>query len=194
MILSLVIFSIISGIAISATGYPNPFMIGSVILAAVGAGIMSTFEVKTDPAHWVGYQLVFGIGIGLGLQQAIVVIQASLSQEDIAVGTAIVIFAQTLGGTIFICVAQNVFQNKLVGEITHARLDGLDAAAVLEAGATQIRKLVPSHFLPIVLDAYNTAITETFYVSVATASLAILGAMASPWVSVKGKKTQGASA
>ncbi|KAK0755459.1 hypothetical protein N5P37_011967 [Trichoderma harzianum] len=45
MILSLVIFSLISGGLVSTFGYYAPFILASTILMAVGAGLMSTFEV-----------------------------------------------------------------------------------------------------------------------------------------------------
>ncbi|KAG6016876.1 hypothetical protein E4U41_004333, partial [Claviceps citrina] len=113
MILSLVIFSILSGGLVTTLGHYAPFMILSAVLMSVGAGMLSTLTVDAGPAHWIGYQILFGIGVGLGMQQTMVAVQASLAGADVAIGTAIIIFAQTLGGALFICVAQNVFQNGL---------------------------------------------------------------------------------
>lgn len=187
MILSVVIFSIISGGAVSAIGYPKPFLIAAPIFAAVGAGMMSTFTVDMDTGRWIGYQIVFGIGVGLGLQQPVIVVQAALSQADVAIGTAIVVFAQTLGGAIFICIAQNIFQRELHSTVASAGIPALDPATIASVGATQIRSLVPAEFLPIVLVAYNNATTCTFDVSIAAACVAFFGALICPWISVKGK-------
>lgn len=188
MILSLVIFSIISGGLVTTIGYYAPFMIASAVLMSVGAGMISTFDANTGPAHWIGYQILFGIGVGLGMQQSMVAIQTSLEGVDVPIGTAIIVFSQTLGGALFICVAQNVFQNRLMSNV-----QGLDPASVISVGATQIRTVIPEEFLPIVLQAYNGAVTNAFYVPAAMAALSIIGAAAVPWNSVKGKKIEAAA-
>ncbi|GAB0134730.1 hypothetical protein EsDP_00003088 [Epichloe bromicola] len=194
MILSLVVFSIVSGGLVTTLGYYAPFMILSTVLMSVGAGLLSTFTVDTGPAHWIGYQIVFGIGVGLGMQQTMVAVQASLDGSDVAIGTAIIIFSQTLGGALFICVAQNVFQNKLVSNIADANIAGLDPLSVVTVGATEVRRLIAKEHLPAVLAAYNGAVTNTFYVSAAMAALSIIGAALVPWNSVKGKKIEMAAA
>ncbi|KAG5914955.1 hypothetical protein E4U53_004567 [Claviceps sorghi] len=194
MILSLVIFSIVSGGLVTTLGHYAPFMVLSSVLMAVGAGLLSTFSVDTTPAHWIGYQILFGIGVGLGMQQTMVAVQASLAPADVAVGTAIIMFAQTLGGALFICVAQNVFQNKLVANVDAARVPGLHAAQVVSVGATEIQTLIAAEYLPVVLEAYNGALTNTYYVSTAMGALSLIGAAIVPWNSVKGKKIEMAAA
>ncbi|KAG5981239.1 hypothetical protein E4U55_003150 [Claviceps digitariae] len=194
MILSLVVFSILSGGLVTTLGHYAPFMLLSTLLMSLGAGLLSTFTVDTSPAHWIGYQILFGIGVGLGMQQTMVAVQASLPGPDVAIGTAIIIFAQTLGGALFICVAQNVFQNKLVSNIAAARIAGLDPAQVVSVGATEVQTLIAKEYLPVVLEAYNGAVTNTFYVSAAMAALSVVGAALVPWNSVKGKKIEMAAA
>ncbi|KAG6163553.1 hypothetical protein E4U11_001863 [Claviceps purpurea] len=194
MILSLVVFSIVSGGLVTTLGQYAPFMLISTVLMSVGAGMLSTLAVESPPAHWIGYQLLFGIGVGLGMQQTMVAVQASLEGADVAIGTAIVIFSQTLGGALFICVAQNIFQNKLVANIAAANVAGLDASSVITVGATQIRTLIADEYLPVVLEAYNGAVTSTCYVSSAMAALSIVGSALVPWNSVKGKKIEMAAA
>lgn len=194
MILSLVLFSIVSGGLVTTLGYYAPFMMLSTVLMSVGAGLLSTFTVDTGPAHWIGYQIIFGIGVGLGMQQTMVAVQASLDSSDVAIGTAIIIFSQTLGGALFICVAQNVFQNKLVSNIADANIAGLDPLRVVTVGATEVQTLIAEEHLPAVLAAYNGAVTNTFYVSAAMAALSVVGAALVPWNSVKGKKIEMAAA
>jgi hypothetical protein len=45
---------------------------------------------------------LFGLGIGAGLMQAVLVAQTVLSDDDIATGTATLIFFQTMGGAIMV--------------------------------------------------------------------------------------------
>ncbi|KAJ3480194.1 hypothetical protein NLG97_g8129 [Lecanicillium saksenae] len=185
LILALVILSMISGGVVTAVGYYTPALIVSSILMAVGAGMLTTLQVDSGNAKWIGYQCIFGFGVGIGMQQPMVALQTSLDPSDVPIGTAIVIFSQTLGGALFICVAQNVFQNKLVSNLVAAGLAYQDVASV---GATQIRKLISQESLPAVLEAYNSAITNAFYVSASLAALSLLGALFVPWNSVKAKK------
>lgn len=193
-ILALVIVSMIGGGLVTMIGYYTPFMLLSSVFMAVGAGMLSTFEVDTGHSKWIGYQIIFGAGVGFGMQQAMVAIQASLEGPDVAIGTAIIMFGQTFGGALFISVAQSVFTNQLVSNVAAAHIEGLDPAVVVNTGATQIRNLIPPQFLPAVLTAYNTAVTRTFYVSVAMACISIVGAAFVRWNSVKGKKIEMAAA
>jgi hypothetical protein len=168
-------------------------MIISSILAAIGAGLLTTFRPDTSQPVWIGYQIVFGAGIGLGMQQTLIAVQTVLPAADVPIGTAIVMFAQTLGGAIFISVAQNVFTNRLLTNVI-AVVPDLDPSIVLQSGATNLAKAIPSQYLSGVIEAYNGAITTTFYVAVATAALSLIGAVFVEWKSVKGKKVEMAMA
>ena len=64
---------------------------------------------------------------------------------------------------------------------------------MLKTGATSLRNAVDSDSLEGVLVAYNDALTHTYYVSVAMASLSIIGALGMEWKSVKGKKLEAAA-
>ena len=94
LILSMVVLSIAAGGIITATGYYNPWMILCAILMPIGAGLLSTLAPDSGHAKWIGYQVIFGIGIGAGFQQPLIVAQAALPLSDVPIGTAIMMFAQ----------------------------------------------------------------------------------------------------
>lgn len=196
MILSLVIFSLIAGALVTAFGYYTPFIIASCILMAIGVGLISTFKVDSPPAHWIGYQIIYGIGVGIGMQQSLIAVQTVLPLKDVPTGTSILIFAQTFGGALFISVAQNVFTNRLASNLIKT-VPTLDPSIVINTGATELSRAVtandPSQ-LPGVLSAYNNALDQTYYVSVALACLTIFGAVGIEWKSVKGKKLEAVAA
>jgi len=194
MILGVVIISMLSGSLVTMLGYYTPFMIVSAVLTSIGAGLITTFQVDTNHPQWIGYQFILGAGLGFGLQQTMVAVQACLEGPDIAIGTAIMMFTQTLGGALFIAVAQNVFQNQLVSNIAAVHIQGLNPASVLTTGATELKHVFPEKFLPAVLTAYNDALTQTFYVSTGTACISIIGALCIEWKSVKGKMLETAPA
>ncbi|PYH97698.1 MFS general substrate transporter [Aspergillus ellipticus CBS 707.79] len=183
MLLGVVVFSIIAGALVSTLGYYTPFMLVAPVLVGIGGGLLSTLTVDAPTGHWLGYQVIMGMGIGVGLQQPMVVVQAALDPADIPSATAIVMFAQILGGAVFVSVAQNVFQNELFR--TLAQVPGVDAQAVVDAGATLLRDVVSPEVLSQVLTAYNMAVTHTFYVGMAIGSLSLLGALPVEWLSVQ---------
>ncbi|KAE8379042.1 major facilitator superfamily domain-containing protein [Aspergillus bertholletiae] len=185
-VLAVVIFSITSGGLVGALGYYTPFMIIAPVIAAIGAGLLSTLQMDSSNATWIGYQILYGVGVGCGLQQPIVAVQGALAPADLPTGTVIVMFMQTIGGAIFMSVGQNVFQNQLMRNLA-TQAPSVDAAKVLQAGATMLRKTVSSDMLPVALKAYNSAITEAFYVAVAMAVLALPGGLVMQWISVKGR-------
>ncbi|KAJ5305715.1 hypothetical protein PENANT_c041G09073 [Penicillium antarcticum] len=189
MIIGVIIFSILSGGLVTACGYYTPFMIASSIIMAIAAGLLATLETDSNHSKWIGYQAMFGIGIGLGMQQPMIVAQAALKTVDVPSGMAIVMFAQTLGGAIFVSVGQNVFQNQLLQNLKIYAPDQ-DIARLVSAGATMLRSVVSGSDLHKVLVAYNAAITQTFYVTVAMSALSLVGPIFVEWISVKGKKVE----
>ncbi|KAJ7061484.1 major facilitator superfamily domain-containing protein [Mycena amicta] len=187
MILSFVIASLIAGGVITAVGYYTPFMLLSAVLMGVGAGLISTFKATgTSHSHWIGYQIIYGLGVGFGMQQPILAAQTVLSLEDIPTGTSLLIFFQTLGGAVFVSVGQNVFTNTLVQGLVK-NVPGVEPSVVLNAGATSLRSAVPSESVAAVVEAYNNAFISAFYVSTAMACMCLFGAAAMEWRSVKGK-------
>ena len=71
-----------------------------------------------------------------------------------------------------------------------ASAPGLDPSIIVRSGATSLKQNIPPQFLAGVQVAYNKALTQTFYVPVALASLSVLGAAVIEWKSVKGKKLE----
>jgi hypothetical protein len=93
-ILGMVIFSIVAGGLVTVIGYYTPFMYIAAIAMPIGAGLLSTLKPDSGSAKWIGYQIIFGLGIGCGFQQPLIAAQAALPLEDIPVGTAIMMFSQ----------------------------------------------------------------------------------------------------
>ncbi|KAK9234809.1 major facilitator superfamily domain-containing protein [Lipomyces kononenkoae] len=187
LVLSLVILSLICGGAVTALGHYVPMMILASILSSIGAGLLTTFTVTTGHAEWIGYQVVYGAGIGAGMQMPLLAAQVVLTLDDIPVGTAMIVFAQTLGGALFVSVAQNIFSNRLASGVVQAA-PGLDPGLVTRVGATNIRTMIPPQYQAGVQIAYNKALTQTWYATVAMSALSIIGAIGMEWKSVKGKK------
>ena len=177
LILSVGLFSIVSGGTITATGHYVPVMILGSIFTAVGAGMIYTFEIGTSPAHWIGYQIIAGIGIGLTLQIPIIVAQGTSKPADLAQVTAIILFFQTIVGSVWVSVAQALFTNRL---ITAAATDvpGISGGTLIATGATELRNTFTAEQLPGVLKAYMAGLTDSYTLAIPLASIAALVAIA----------------
>ncbi|PNS21562.1 hypothetical protein CAC42_921 [Sphaceloma murrayae] len=187
-LLGTVVFSIVAGGAVFGVGYYTWACILGSMLASVGAGLLTTFTVNTPTSAWIGYQILYGAGIGFALQQPLIAVQTALPDRQVSEGTAIITFIQAFGGTIFISVTQNVFNNQLLANVALRNIP-VNPADLLSEGATRIAELAPEGFLEPLREAYNAALTQTFYVAVATAALSAVGAAFIPWLSVKKEKS-----
>ena len=91
LVLAFALGSTIGGITASKTRHAAPFMVGGVILATISAGLMYTFDIGTSMGKWIGYQILFGAGSGLGFNMGMTIAQANTSMEDMASVTSIVL-------------------------------------------------------------------------------------------------------
>jgi hypothetical protein len=188
LLLSTVLSSIVAGGLISTVGYYSPFLIASSVIFSIGTGLLSTYKVDTAFGRWFGYQILTGAGVGAGFQVPLIAVQTVLPLEDIPVGTAVVIFFQTLGGALFISIGQNVFQNGVIRG-TREFVPQLDPKILIDTGATEIRSALENagklDLLPQALQAYMVGLTDALRVAVATACFTFVASLFMEWRSVK---------
>lgn len=189
MVLSLVTASIAAGITVSKLGYYTPFMILGTVMMSIGSGLITTFQTNSGPGVWIGYQVLFGLGLGVGMQQSNIAAQTVLAPRDVPTGVSVMLLGQTLGGAVFVSVAQSVFTNLLVDGL--AGVPGLDSAVVVKTGATLLREVVAPQNLSIVVSAYNAALTKAYAVALGLACASVIGSSAMEWRSVKGRQGPG---
>lgn len=144
-------------------------------IMSIGAGLLTTLEPDSGSPQWIGYQAFFGLGIGTGTQLPMLAIQANVDSADIPIATAVCTFTQTLGGSIAISVAQNVFAQRLATGL-RAIDANLDAKAILSTGVSQLVQTTSEESLPAMRRAINDAVVATFYVTVACSVATIFAA------------------
>ena len=182
-VLGITLASIIAGIGTRKLGYFTHWMVVASIATSVGAGLMCTFTLSTDHSKWIGYQALWGIGLGLGMQQPSVAAQTVLARKDVPTGATVMFFAQGLGGSVCISIANNIFLNKLSAGL--ASIPGINHDLVTHVGATDLRNVVPAGSLHAVLEVYNLALRNGLYVGVAVSAATIIGTLLMPWINIK---------
>ena len=188
LLIATVLSSIVTGGLISAIGIYTPVILFCMVLFAIGGGLITTFSITTPVGKWFGYQVLAGLGIGVGFQGGVVVVQTVLPLVDVPVATACVSFFQTLGGALFISVAQSLFQNGLLSGL-EKYAPQLPADAFLHSGATAIRSILAElhqeDALDAVLQAYVDGLRHCFWITTVCAIGAFFAACGLQWRSVK---------
>ncbi len=116
-----------------------------------------------------------------------VAIQTALPKDQVPVGMALVIFAQTFGGALFLTFAQTDFGNglsKAIGTLAPS----VNAETVVAAGASAVRMVVPGSELAGVLGAYDRAVQHVFYLATGAAAVTLVFCWGMGWKNVKGTK------
>lgn len=92
MVLVIAGTSIINGQIISRIGYYTPSFILGLCISAVGAGLITTLRVGSSEGRWVGYQILYGFGLGCASQAPNMAAQTVLDKKNIAIGASLMFF------------------------------------------------------------------------------------------------------
>ncbi|KAJ6521158.1 ABC transporter [Mycena vulgaris] len=176
-ILSVALTSLIVGQVVSKIGYYWPFLAVAPIFLGVGSGLLYSLEVNTSEAKLIGFQILSGIGTGLGIQNALLAIQVEFHQTPKLVGQAMSMgsFAQFLGGTLGLAVAEPVFTSQLSKYLLRYAPDA--PATVVRQSPTSIYMNLPQAMIPGVVHAYTASLKIVFLVGVPVAFLALVSAV-----------------
>ena len=156
---------------------------------------MTTFKVHSPKAVWMGFQICFGFGIGLGQQQAGLAAQTVLPSKDVSTGVALKFFGQSLGGEIFVTVGQSLLSNKLEENLT--KIPGLmashpefDPSQIVSLGALELKEFFGPQDSDAVILAFNNSLDSVFQVGMIVSCLALVGALLVEWKSIKGMELE----
>lgn len=184
--LSMVVGSISGGIINGKIGYYTPLAIIGTCIMCAGAGLLTTFQVDTSVGKWVGYQILYGLGLGLCFQVPNLAAQTCLPKKDVPTGLALMLFGSLIGASVFVAVGENVLSNQLVQRLSG--LPGFDPSLVTSGGATSLLDSLPENLRETALVAYNEALRTVFVVGLIPSCLAALGTFSLEWKTVKKNK------
>ncbi|SPQ26247.1 bf726dd5-ee06-4dcb-8b9c-0a47d6d35c53 [Thermothielavioides terrestris] len=183
LMLSTVFGSIFGGFLNSKVGYYTPLAIVGSCIMTVGAGLLTTLQVDSGAGKWIGYQVLYGLGVGLCFQTPNLAAQTALPRKDVPVGLALMLFCTLMGSTVFVSVGENVLSNQLLDRLSG--LSGFNPQLVTSGGATALVQAIAPDQRGAALAAYNEAIREVFRVGLIVTSLTVLGTFTLEWLSVK---------
>ncbi|KAL1921368.1 uncharacterized protein VTP21DRAFT_11084 [Calcarisporiella thermophila] len=110
---TLVAFSIIGGFFVSKTGRPRIFMWVGFVAMVVGAGMLSTLDQNSSRAEQIGYTIIPSFGLGLNIQNLLLIAQISVPAQDTAVSIGVTLFFRAIGMAIGIALGGTIINNQL---------------------------------------------------------------------------------
>ncbi|KAJ7613865.1 hypothetical protein DFH06DRAFT_919379, partial [Mycena polygramma] len=172
--LSSVITVLSSGQIIAKVGYYWPFLAAAPFFLALGSGLLYTLTDASPLGHIIGFQILAGIGIGMGMQNALLSLQVEFraAPRMLAQANAMGSFAQFLGGTLGLGVAEPVFASQLTRNLRRYAPDA--PVALVKESPTAIYGELPAQIIAGVVRSYAEALRVVFVLGVPVAGLAFL--------------------
>jgi MFS transporter, DHA2 family, glioxin efflux transporter len=177
LLLGVSIFTMIANGFITFWRHYTPFLLVGACAGTIGVAMIHTLDAEAPISRWTGFELLTAIGVGLALQVPMIANTALVGVEDIAGVTALTLFCENIGTSIFIAATEATFTNGLVSALGQ-NLPKLDPKIVVNAGATEIRKVFDKDQLPGVLSSYLQGCKDSQLVPLACGAVATAVSMA----------------
>ncbi|AQZ65191.1 EmrB/QacA family drug resistance transporter [[Actinomadura] parvosata subsp. kistnae] len=178
MMAGVLLSSTISGRMVSNTGKTKPYILVGLVVLLAGFGGLATIDHQTSLVLISLYMLAVGIGVGMSMQNLVLVIQNTVPLSEIGAASGAVTFFRSLGGTVGVSVLGAVLANQVATSITEGLAKagipvGGDAAA---AGGSLNIAALPEPIKEIVRAAYGDATGHIFLISAAIAVVGLIAA------------------
>ncbi|KAL1896746.1 hypothetical protein Sste5346_004378 [Sporothrix stenoceras] len=184
MLLGMLVATVGTGFTVSRLGYYTPFLWVGSCLSVVGAGLLTTLKVDSPSSHWIGFQVVYGLGLGASTQAPNMAAQTVLPKADVAIGASLMFFGQQLFSAVFATVGTTALDNQLATRLQSLNVN-ISPEQIQTTGATDLLENLPSGMHAAALVAYNAALRVCFIIALGMAALSVLGALGMEWQSVK---------
>ena len=185
MIGGLLLASIVIGGLVTNHGHWKPYLIVGGVLLIAGSFLLSTIEYDTNFVLVSLYMFLLGAGVGMTMQNLVLIVQNTAKPSEIGVASSGVTFFRSLGGTIGVSVmgaalatsATDLFTER-TDEIGAAIMalgeKGAAIAAQLQSGTIPQVSALPEGIRVIVEDIYAQAIAHSFLIAVPLAVISLI--------------------
>jgi EmrB/QacA subfamily drug resistance transporter len=169
--------STVAGRLATKTGKVKPYILFGTVVLTAGFGMLATIDHETSLVYLGVGMFLIGVGVGMTMQNLVLVVQNSVHLNEIGAASGTVTFFRSLGGTIGVSVLGAILANQVAGKIVSGlRRLGVDpTAGGGDAGNLDIAAL-PGPVKEVVRAAYGDATGHIFLVSAAIAVVGIIAA------------------
>jgi EmrB/QacA subfamily drug resistance transporter len=121
MMSGILISSIVGGRLMSRIGKIKPFLLTGAVLLTIGFAGLSMIDQGTSLV-FLGVAMLFaGLGVGMTMQNFVLVVQNAVPLKDIGAASSTVSFFRSLGGTIGVSVLGAVLARQVTGQAAQVR-------------------------------------------------------------------------
>jgi EmrB/QacA subfamily drug resistance transporter len=170
MMVGILIASTVAGRLISRTGKIKPFVITGAVLLTAGCAGLGTIDYRTPMLFLSVSMLCVGMGVGMTLQNLVLMVQNTVQLKDVGAASSTVTFFRSLGGTIGVSVLGAVLarhvQDQIAKGLASAGLSGVSDSTTQSPAMRQIVRV-----------AYGDATAQVFLLSAVAAAFALIAAV-----------------
>jgi EmrB/QacA subfamily drug resistance transporter len=176
MMLGVMIASTAIGRVITRTGLYKRWMVLGTALLTAGLALMGTLDETTSLVELGVFMAAIGAGVGMVMQNLVLVVQNTLEANQIGAGSALVAFFRSLAGAVGVAALGAV----LSGRVTSTVADGLAAHGIrAPAGGDQVPDIhtLAEPVRGIVEHAYGVGVGEIFLVAAPAGLVALIAVL-----------------
>lgn len=165
----MLVASTVAGAIISRTGKWKRWMVTGAALLTVGLALMSTLRYDTPFGLMFLYMALLGLGVGMLMQNLVLVVQNTVDVTQIGAASAGVAFFRTLGGAAGVAALGAALAARVRDEVsTGLAALGIPASesAALGSGSIPDLATLPGPMRQVIEQAYGLAIGEIFLIAV----------------------------
>jgi EmrB/QacA subfamily drug resistance transporter len=185
MIGGLLLASIVIGGLVTKHGHWKPYLIVGGVLLIAGSYLLSTIHYDTNFALVSLYMFLLGAGVGMTMQNLVLIVQNTAKPTEMGVASSGVTFFRSLGGTIGVSVMGAALASSATDLVADRQADigaaiaglgakGAEVAQQLQSGAIPQVSALPESIRIIFEDIYAQAIAHSFLIGVPLAVVSLL--------------------
>ncbi|MFT4123093.1 MAG: MDR family MFS transporter [Microbacteriaceae bacterium] len=185
MIAGMLLSSIVIGQLVTRFGRWKPYLVVGAVLLVAGSYLLSTIHYDTNFALVSLYMALLGAGVGMTMQNLVLIVQNTTEPSQIGVASSGVTFFRSLGGTIGVSVMGAALATRITDLVTD-RADELQTAIAslgdkasywaeqLQSGSVPSVSSMPTALRVVFEDIYANGISHSFLIGVPFAVLSLI--------------------
>ena len=185
MIAGLLISSVGVGALVTRYGKWKSYLVVGALLLTAGSYLLSTIHYDTDFTLVSLYMAMLGAGVGMTMQNLVLVVQNTTAPERMGVASSGVTFFRSLGGTVGVSIMGAALAARVAQLVTERKDDiavalaslGADAPAwaeQLQSGALPKVSEMPKALRLVFEDIYANGISHSFLIAVPFAVVSLI--------------------
>ncbi|MDJ0356744.1 MDR family MFS transporter [Paenarthrobacter sp. PH39-S1] len=175
MIAGNLIGSVVAGLLVSTFGKWKGYLVGGAVLLIVGLGLAGTIDHSTSLFLVGVYTFVFGLGLGMMMQNLVLAVQNTVAAKDIGAASGSVAFFRTVGGAAGVSVLGAILGTRVTDLVS----TGLKNIGVTGAGSgvSLDVKDLPAPIAEVVRAAYGDGTALIFTIAAFMSVVALIAVL-----------------